>query len=95
MHFLGIPLRKPSFNELTASAILAVGLWLACVGLLHASGHPLGRLDAGAALLISAWSCLGARVGIRLDQGSRHLAANLVVSGLLLALYEGAQRLIA
>ena len=77
------------------TGLFAVGLWLACVGLIYASGHPLSKLDAGAALLMSAWSCIGTRVGIRLDQGTRHLAVNLMVSGLLLALYEGAQRLMA
>jgi hypothetical protein len=29
MKILGIELRKPSFEEVTASAVMAAGLWLA------------------------------------------------------------------
>ena len=40
-----------------------------------------------------AWACLSTRLGLRVGLGQRHLAANLLVSGLLLGLYEGARAL--
>jgi hypothetical protein len=90
MHILGIPLRKPTFNEITAATVMGVGLWLALVAVLVVSGRPVEKVDAGAALLIVLWGCLGVRFGIRIDQGARHLVANVAVSALLLAAYQGA-----
>jgi hypothetical protein len=95
MNLFGIPLRKPSFNEVTAATVMAIGLWLLVTGLMRAGGQELGATDAGAALLVCVWSCVGARIGIRIGLGARHLAANLVVSGALLLAYEGAQRALA
>jgi hypothetical protein len=91
MNLFGIALRKPSFNDLTAATVLGVGLWILVSGLMQVGGHPLGRADAGAALLVSLWACVGARLGIRIDQGTRHFVASLLGSAVLLALYEGAQ----
>lgn len=88
MNLLGIPLRKPSFGELTASAVMATGLWIAGVGMAQASGHPFNAGDAGALLVLCAWSCLGARVGLGVDHGRRHFAINLAVSASLLAAYQ-------
>lgn len=88
MKLIGIPLRRPNFAELTASSILAVGLWMACLGLMRAASLELGRADAGALLIVVAWACLSTRVGIRVGMGQRHLAANLLVSGVLLGTYE-------
>lgn len=90
MKILGIPLRKPSSTELTATLVLAAGLWLATVGLLQTVQGELSRFDAGALLLIVGWSCFGARLGIRIGAGARHLAANLVVSAALLLAYAAA-----
>lgn len=90
MKFLGITLRRPGFDELTAAAVMATGLWLMAVGLLHAIPWPIGKADAGALLVVVAWGSLSARVGIRIGQGQRHLMANLLVSGLLLAVYQAA-----
>ncbi len=95
MTFFGIALRKPSFNEVTAATVMAVGLWVAVVGIAHASGHGLDPIDAGALLVVSLWGCVGARLGLRLGQGGRHLAANVGVSALLLGLYQGAIALVA
>ena len=89
MNLFGIALRKPSFNEVTAATVLGCGLWLLAVGLLSASGHPLQRLEAGAALLVALWACIGARIGIRVGQGPRHLAANVAVGALILGAYQG------
>ena len=75
MHLIGIPLRKPSHNELAASTVMAVGLWLAGLGLMQAAQAGLGRAEAGALLLVCLWGCLSARVGIRIDRGGRHLLA--------------------
>ena len=87
---IGIKLRKPTFNEVTASTIMGVGLWVALVGLLQAGGRPLDRFDAGAALLIAVWASVAARCGIRVHAGGRHLALNLAVSAVLLGLYQAA-----
>ena len=88
MKILGIPLRRPSFNELTASAVMACGLWLASVGVLRVSGREFTAVDAGAMLLIVFWGCVCARMGIRVDQGPRHLAVNVLLGGALLAVYQ-------
>ena len=95
MKILGIELSKPSFNEVTASAVMAAGLWLACMALLRVSEQPLDRIEAGGALLVIFWGCVGVRMGIRIDRGVRHLAANLLCGGVILALYHAIVSLIA
>jgi len=88
MHLIGIPLRRPSHNELACSTAMAVGLWVAGVGLLHAAQVALSRADAGALLLVCLWGCVSARLGIHIDRGGRHLLANVAVNALLLGAYE-------
>jgi len=88
MHLIGIPLRKPSHNELAVSTVMAVGLWLACIGLMQAAQVAVNRADAGALLLVCLWGCLSARLGIRIDRGGRHLLASLAVNALLLGAYQ-------
>lgn len=95
MKLLGIPLRKPGFDELTAAAVMATGLWVAAVGLLHFLQWAPSRTDAGALLLVTFWGCVSARLGIGVGRGQRHLAANLLVSGVLLGLYQAACTLAA
>ena len=95
MTFFGIELRKPSFNEITAATVMAAGLWVAAVGIARASGHALDAGDVGALLVVSLWGCVGARLGLRLGQGGRHLVANVGVSAFLLGLYQGALVLVA
>ena len=90
MTFLGIELRRPSFNEVTAATVMAVGLWVAVIGLAQVSGHALQAHDAGALLVVSMWGCLGARLGFGLAKGGKHLAAHVGVNAVLLALYQGA-----
>ncbi len=88
MNILGIPLRRPSFNEITAATVMGVGLWVAGVGLMKLLRLDLPPADAGAMLLVLLWACTSVRLGIRIEQGRRHLLANLAVSALLLGLYE-------
>ena len=95
MTVFGIALRKPTFNETTAAAIMAIGLWLTGLGIAHASGHALDMRDAGALLLVSSWACIGVRIGLGVDQGGRHLAANVAVIAVLLGLYDSAVALAA
>jgi hypothetical protein len=90
MTLFGIQLRKPSFNEVTAATVMAVGLWIAVIGLAEVSGQALGASDAGALLVVSAWGCLGARLGVGIGKGGRHLAAHIGINAVLLALYQGA-----
>lgn len=90
MNILGLPLRKPRFNELTAAVIMGAGLWVLAIGLLHVAGVDIGKADAGALLLVMLWGCISARVGLRIGLGSRHLAANLLVSAALLGVYQAA-----
>jgi hypothetical protein len=87
--FLGIPLRKPAFAELTAAAVMAVGLWAAVVGALLAGDIRIDRADAGALLLALAWACLSTRMGIRVDHDGRHLIANLLGCAMVLGMYQG------
>lgn len=88
MKLIGVPLRRPDFNELTAAAVMGSGLWVFAVGAAHFARMDLTKGDAGALLIVMLWACISARLGIRVGAGGRHLAANLLVSGVLLALYE-------
>ena len=95
MHLIGIPLRKPSHNEVAAATAMAVGLWLAGVGLMRVAHITFDRADAGALLLVCLWGCLSARLGIRIDRGGRHLMASLAVSALLLGVYQAVSHFLA
>jgi hypothetical protein len=95
MKLLGIQLRRPSFNEVTVSAVMAAGLWLAAVGVLRVSGKNFDAADAGAMLLIVFWGCVCARMGIRVDRGPRHLALNVLLGGALLSVYQAVLTLLA
>jgi hypothetical protein len=90
MTLFGIQLRRPSFNEVTAATVMAVGLWVLVIGVAQVTGHALQARDAGAVLVVAMWGCIGARVGFGVGQGGRHLAAHIGVSAMLLALYQGA-----
>jgi hypothetical protein len=93
MKFIGVPLRRPAFNEITAAAVMGSGLWVLAVGVMHAARIELAKADAGALLVVMVWATVSARFGIRVGQGGRHLVANLVVSAALLAGYEVLRRL--
>jgi hypothetical protein len=90
MTLFGIQLRKPSFNEVTAATVMAVGIWVAVIGLAKATGHVMQSSDAGALLVVSVWGCIGARLGVGIGKGGRHLAAHVGVNAVLLMLYQGA-----
>lgn len=90
MKLFGISLHKPSYSEFTASAVMAVGCWIALVGLARASGFALDIHEAGALLIVVAWGAVGTRLGFRFDGGPRHAAAHFVVSALLIGVYQGA-----
>ena len=66
MNLLGIPLRRPTFGELTAAAVMATGVWLAALGLTRVLHLPMDRIEAGALLLVVVWGCVSARLGIRI-----------------------------
>ena len=89
MKIIGIPLRKPNFAELTAAGVLGTGLWMAALGVVRTVQPDFGRADAGALLIVCLWACVSARLGIRVGLGQRHLMANLLVSAVLLAAYQG------
>lgn len=90
MKLFGIALRRSDFHELTAAGVMATGLWLLAVGASRAFQFPLDRADAGAMLLMITWGCVSVRLGLRLDQGQRHLAANLAGAAVLLGAYQAA-----
>lgn len=94
MTLFGITTRVPSFAEVTAATLMALGLWLAGIALIWRFSDVPTAFEAGALLLVLAWGCIGARVGIRPDRGSRHLLANFAVSAALLGLYAGAWGLV-
>jgi hypothetical protein len=87
MRFFNIPARVPSFGELTAASVLAVGLWLAGCGLMYRIGSPLDKFDAGALLLLLEWTCVSIRAGIEPRLGGRHLVANLTGCAALISAY--------
>jgi uncharacterized membrane protein len=95
MHLLGIPLRKPTHNELAAAVVMGIGLWLASLGLTQSVHVALNKFDAGALLLVCLWGCVSVRLGIRIDQGGRHVLASLTVSAVLLGCYEFMSRVLA
>jgi hypothetical protein len=90
MKIIGVELRKPSFGEITTSAIMAVGLWMAYVGISQATGDTPDAVNAGGMLLVIFWGCVCARIGIRIDRGLRHLVLNIAFGGALLLAYQGA-----
>ncbi|HEX4234580.1 MAG TPA: hypothetical protein VH041_09735 [Caldimonas sp.] len=90
MMLFGIQLRRPTFNEVTAATVMAVGLWVAVIGLAQVSGHALQARDAGALLVVSVWGCIGARLGVGIGKSGRHLAAHIGINVVLLAIYQGA-----
>ena len=90
MKILGITLRKPSFNEITAATVMATGLFVAALGLMRSLHMPIDPIEAGALLLVVLWGCISVRLGIRIDQGKQHMVVNLMVSALLLGAYQGA-----
>jgi hypothetical protein len=90
MKLLGIELRRPSFNEVTAATVLAVGLWIAVVGIARISGHALLGPEAGALLVLALWACIAVRIGLALDKGRRQMVANIAISAVLLGVYQGA-----
>lgn len=94
MTLFGIPTRLPSFAEVTAATLMALGVWLGAVALLFRLDHAPTAYDAGALLVVLAWGCIGVRLGIRLDRGGRHVLANFAVSALLLGLYAGVWELV-
>lgn len=95
MHLIGIPLRRPSFAELTAAGVMAAGLFVLAIGLASGLAWPLASVDAGALLLVLMWACVSARVGIHIGRGQRHLLANLLVSAALLGAYQAAWAVVA
>jgi hypothetical protein len=95
MKILGIQLRKPSFDEVTASAVMAAGLWLAYVALTKVSGQAFDPVHAGAVLLIIFWGCVCVRFGIHVGRGLHHLVLNVAFGGALLLVYQGVVSLFA
>lgn len=94
MHIFGIPTRHPSFAEVTAASVMAIGVWLGAVALLVRLNQAPTAFDAGALLVVLAWGCIGVPLGIRPDRGRRHLLVNFAVSALLLCLYAAAWGLV-
>ena len=95
MKILGIQLRKPSFDEVTASAVMAAGLWLAYIALMKVGGEAFDPVQSGAVLLIIFWGCVCVRFGIHVGRGLQHLVLNIAFGGALLVLYQGAVSLFA
>lgn len=95
MKVFGIALRRPGFGEITAAAVMGSGCWIAAVGIAQASGHPMSAADAGALLLVAVWATVGVRIGLRFDEGPRHLAVYGCVGAVLIGLYQGALALAA
>ncbi len=91
MTLFGISLRKPGFGEVTAAAVMAVGIWLALCGVARLIGGGLERGEAGALLLVVAWACVAARLGLSIDASRRHALVNLGVAAVLLSAYEAAR----
>jgi len=95
MTLFGITLRKATFNEITAAAVMGTGLWLAGLGIAQASGNGLDLRNAGALLLVTGWACIAVRIGLGIDQGKRQLLVNIGMIAVLLSVYDGALAVIA
>jgi len=94
MKILGIQLRKPSFDEVTASAVMAAGLWLAYIALMKVGGQAFDAVQSGAVLLIIFWGCVCVRFGIHVGRGLQHLVLNVAFGGVLLLIYLGLMALL-
>ena len=70
--------------------VLAVGLWIAAIGIARVTGHALLGPEAGALLVVALWACIAVRIGLALDKGRRQMIANLAISAVLLGVYQGA-----
>ena len=95
MKLFGITLRRATFNEITAAAVLGTGLWMVGLGFAQAAGHGLDIREAGALLLVTAWACIAVRIGLGVDQGRRHFLVNLCAIAVLLGAYDGAFAFVA
>ena len=95
MKLFGIALRKATFNEITAAAVLGTGLWMVGLGFAHASGHALDIREAGALLLVTAWACIAVRIGLGIDQGRAISWSTSASSRVLLGAYDGALAFVA
>ncbi|HZF80547.1 MAG TPA: hypothetical protein VEZ89_12235, partial [Rubrivivax sp.] len=71
------------------------GLFIAALGLMRSLNMPIDHVEAGALLLVVVWGCISVRLGIQIDKGRHHMAANVMVSALLLGAYKGAWAFIA
>ncbi|CAN5664758.1 hypothetical protein BH09PSE5_BH09PSE5_24660 [soil metagenome] len=90
MKIIGVELRKPTFTELTMSAIMAAGLWIAYMGIAKTIGSAPDAVNAGGVLLVIFWGCVCTRFGIRVDRGVRHIVLNVMFGGVLLLAYQAA-----
>ena len=88
MKILGVQLRKPSFNEVTASAVMASGLWLLYVAALRATDAVFEPINAGATLLVIFWGCVCVLLGIHVGRGLSHLSLNVCFGAALLGVYQ-------
>lgn len=90
MKLLGISTRVPSFGEVTAASIAALGLWIVACGLSYRAGFSPSRFDAGVLLVLIEWSCVSLRLGIRPHLGARHLALHVAGCALVMAAFHAA-----
>lgn len=89
MKLLGIALRKPRYVEFTAASVMAVGLWVAAMGVSSVAGQALSLAEAAAVLVMMWWSCVGIRCGIDLARGGwRHWTAHGAIALALVALSQ-------
>jgi hypothetical protein len=88
MKLLGVQLRKPTFNEVTASAVMALGLWMVYLGVAKSVGSVPDPITAGGMLVVIFWGCVCARFGIRIDRGLPHLVLNVLFGAVLLLAYQ-------
>lgn len=85
MIILGVPLRRPTFGELTRDAVIAITGWLIIIAI---GDHT--RAEAAIWLVCCGWGAVSPSLGINLLRGGwRHLALWVAGQILLLQLVLG------
>lgn len=85
MKILGIPLRRPSFGDVTKSAILATAMLLILMTVSAFLGRTPRTEDKVTWLLLAFWGGVSSTCGLTPARGWRHLAL-LISVGIIIAL---------
>ncbi len=64
MQIFGFTLKRPAYRETTATAVLAVGLWLTLAGLAARTDPDITRVDLACLLAVIWMVLMGRHIGV-------------------------------